>query len=254
MIARDSEMLTQAIERNCAAVLALPSAGMNRIYKTRFLRGEGRRIWLDSVPGEQVLIQSLVADQTPVGVCFKIGQRKISFSSPILELDEKCKFFDAVAPIQALLMERPETVKPVQRRMHFRMPLRDSDQFSVRLWRVNEYVDLKDEPKDIFELPAEVCDLSVGGLGVIFRKRPLLVAEQRLRVLLKHGNAQPMLIEGRSGVVRFNEAENIYETGIEFRGLQASLGGRKLTTELTRLIAALELTEARRKRGGGSTD
>jgi c-di-GMP-binding flagellar brake protein YcgR len=241
-------MLTQAIERNSAVVLSLPSAGMVRYHKSRFLRADAQRVWLESVPSERKLIESLIQEKLPVVVSFKVGLAKVNFQSPILEVDDKYKFFDTQDAVTALLMERPALVKPLQRRTHFRVTVRPEDNFKIQVWRIAEHVNLKDEPMDLFKLSATVRDLSVGGIGVIFESRPLLVAEQRMRILLSHGTNPPMLIEGRSGPVRQDQAGECYEAGIEFRELQASLQGRQMQTELTRIVNGLQLREAKRLR------
>jgi c-di-GMP-binding flagellar brake protein YcgR len=248
MIQRDADMLTQAIERNSAAVLALPSAGMVRYYKSRFLRGIDQRIWLEAVPAERPLIESLIQERTPVVVSFKgAQQQKVNFGSPIFGLDCEYRFFDSDAPVQAVVLHRPAVVKPMQRRNNFRVPVRASDNFTIELWRIAEHVHLKDEPKDVVKLEAAVRDLSVGGVGVIFPSRPLLVPDQRMRVLLKHGDAEPMLLEARAGSVR--PTGDAFEAGLHFRELQASLTGRQMLTELTRIVQGLQLEDARRNRG-----
>lgn len=249
MAPSDSDMLTQAIERNSAAVLSLPSAGMVRYYKTRFLRGAGERVWLESVPTERVLIESLILDGQLVEVSFKTGTRKASFSSAIYHLDCNYRFFDTQGAVQAIEMLRPAAAKPVQRRTHYRVPVRDDDCFSIQLWRIAEHVHLGDEPPELGYMPATVRDLSVGGVGVIFPSRPVLVTDQRVRVLLRHGDAEPMLIEGRSCPLRQIDGGQTFEAGIQFQNLQGSLRGRQLITELTRIVQGLQLAEAKRIRG-----
>ncbi len=249
MATSESDMLTQAIERNSAAVLSLPSAGMVRYYKTRFLRCEEGRVWLESVPNERALIESLILDGQPAIVSFKIGNRKASFASAIYHLDCDYRFFDTQAPLQAIQIKRPPTVKPVQRRSHYRVPVRETDGFKIQLWRIAEQAYLGDEPADFAYMPATVRDLSVGGVGVIFDARPVLIEDQRIRILLKHGNAEPMLIEGRSGPLRRMPSGTAYETGIRFQDLQHSLPGRQMLTELNRIVQGLQLQEAKRVRG-----
>jgi c-di-GMP-binding flagellar brake protein YcgR len=245
---RDIDILTQAIERNSAAVLALPSAGMVRYYKSRFLRAVDERVWLEGVPTEGLLIDTLIQEATPVEVAFKSGQRKVTFTSPIFEVDGEYRFFDAQSGIQAVLMQRPAAVKPLQRRTYYRVPVREDDEFSIQLWRMAEHLHLKDEPKDLCYLPATVRDLSVGGVGVIFQAKPLLVTGQRMRILLKQEGREPMLMEGRAGTVRQDNQGGTFETGIEFRGLQNSLQGRQTITDLTRIVSRLQLNEAKRIR------
>jgi c-di-GMP-binding flagellar brake protein YcgR len=241
-------MLTQAIERNSAAVLALPSAGMFRYHKTRFLRGVGERVWLESVADDQPLLQSLIGSGEQVSVTFKAGPHTAVFSSPILELDGAYQFFDSREPIQAVLMNRPASVKPLQRRTNFRVMLRPEDGFRVRLWRINEKADVRDQPNDLCEMPTVAADLSTGGIGVVFAEKPLLVSGQRLRVLLSWGSRRPMIIEGRAGQVRHDKPSNTYTTGIQFQLLQASLEGRQFLTELTRTVSWLQLEDAKRNR------
>jgi hypothetical protein len=248
MTQEQREILAQAIERNSAAVLALPSAGMFRYHPTRFLRGVDERIWLQSVPEEPVLIKSLIATGTPVVVSYKIGQLKASFSSPILELDNAYRFFQAQEPVQAIMLTQPAVIKPQQRRTNYRVAIRPEDGFRVQLWRINDTADVIEQPIDLCELPVTIQNLSVGGVGVIFPVKPLLVAGQRMRVLLSWGNRPPVILEGRSGPVRQEKPGERYIAGIQFQNLQGTLEGRRFLTELTRTVSALQLEEAKRVR------
>jgi c-di-GMP-binding flagellar brake protein YcgR len=247
------DMLVAAIERNAAAVLALPSAGMLRYHKTRFLRAVDQRIWLEGVPEERLLINSLIETGEPVLVSFKLGQQKAGFSAPILEVDNQYRFFESDNPIQALLMNRPGAIKPQQRRSSFRVQIRPEDGFHVKLWRINDLVDVRDEPSDLCELQASVTDLSSGGVGVAFDSKPLLVTNQRLRVLLSWGKRPPIILEGRCGPVRLDKIRDNYKTGVQFQNLQATLQGRQFLTELNRTISSLQLEEARRNRSARKT-
>lgn len=247
MGSNDADMLKQAIERNVPAVLSLPSAGMVRYHKSRFLRCEGDRVWLESVPTERALIESLIESCEEVPVSFKSGTRKASFLSPIKSLDCKYRFFDTEVPLQAIEMIRPMSVAPTQRRTHYRVPVRPEDGFKIKLWRISEQAYINDQPPDPCYMPAKVRDLSVGGVGVIFDIRPTLVPEQRVRILLQQGKSEPMLLEGRAGELR-KDASDHYETGIQFQDLQQSLEGRRMLTQLTRIVQTLQLQEAKRTR------
>jgi hypothetical protein len=249
MASGDTDMLTQAIERNAPAVLSLPSAGMVRYYKSRFLRCDGDRVWLESVPAERALIESLIQSGEEVPVSFKSGTRKASFLSLIKSIDCNYRFFDTEGPLEAIEMIRPRSVAPMQRRTDYRVPVRPTDGFKIHLWRINEQVHIKDPPPDRCYMPAQVSDLSVGGVGVIFDERPTLVAEQRIRILLQQGKGEPMLLEGRAGILRKIVETEQYETGIQFQDLQQSLPGRQMLTQLTRIVQILQLQEAKRTRG-----
>src|SRR5438270_224321 len=71
------EMLKDAIARNSGAVLALPSAGLVRHHKTRFLGEEENGFWIESTPQERPLLDTLMLEDAPVGVAFKAGNASI---------------------------------------------------------------------------------------------------------------------------------------------------------------------------------
>jgi c-di-GMP-binding flagellar brake protein YcgR len=127
------------------------------------------------------------------------------------------------------------------------VPIRATDNANIKLWRIAEHVPLNEEPKDIFKLEATLRDLSVGGMGVVFQDRPLLVADQRMRIVLKLEDSKQLLLEARSGPIR--QSGETFEAGLHFRDLQASLEGRQMLTELTRIVHGMQLREAKRNRG-----
>jgi c-di-GMP-binding flagellar brake protein YcgR len=249
MAKNDSDMLFEAIERNAAAVLSLPSAGMVRYHKTRFLRAIDDRVWIESVPSERPLIKSLIEDGQEVSVHFKVGSRKAGFASAIHALDVQYRFLKTAEMLEAIQLYRPPVVKPVQRRSYYRAPVHAADKLKIELWRITEEAALEDQPTPMTRLKATVRDLSVGGVGVIFLETPLLTEGQRLRILLCKADGEPMLIEGRSRSLEQNEQSKKFEAGIRFHDLQGSLRGRRQLNHITRIVAALELNEARRLRG-----
>src|SRR3954447_1041141 len=83
MAADNYDTLLDAIARNAGAVLSLPSAGMLRHHKSRFLSESAGGFWVESAPGEAALIDSLIASQQPAGISFKNGHLKVVFASPI---------------------------------------------------------------------------------------------------------------------------------------------------------------------------
>src|SRR5687767_14727885 len=92
-VLRSPDMLREAIARNCGVVLSLPSAGMLRHHRSRFLAeavpesdpaAPSNSFWLESVPSERPLLDELVASQKPVGVSFKGVGGKVVFASPIV--------------------------------------------------------------------------------------------------------------------------------------------------------------------------
>ena len=84
---RDSQsLLTDAIARNLAIVLSLPSAGMLRHHKSRLISQEGQAIWIECAKEDRLLIDELVSTKLPVGISFRSGPQKVSFAVPIISL------------------------------------------------------------------------------------------------------------------------------------------------------------------------
>src|SRR3954471_12950393 len=112
--------LDDAVARNSAIVLSLPSAGMLRHHKSRFLVGIPEGIWVEGAPADRVLIDELIARQLPAGISFKIGVNKRSFVSLILRRETEYRI-NADTVVEALLLKRPDAVKMVQRRSDYRV-------------------------------------------------------------------------------------------------------------------------------------
>ncbi len=68
--------------RNVGAALSLPSAGMLRHSKSRFLNSTDEGFLVESPPEEQALIAQLIAEKRPVGISFKHGAHMAMFASP----------------------------------------------------------------------------------------------------------------------------------------------------------------------------
>ena len=64
-------ILTDAIARNSALVLSLPSAGMLRHHKSRFLAEDEGGFWIEAMPGDEALVTELINTQTSVGISFR---------------------------------------------------------------------------------------------------------------------------------------------------------------------------------------
>ena len=89
------ETLKEAIARNCNAVLALPSAGMIRHHKTRFLAEAENGFWIESAAeSDRPLVDALMAEEAPVGIAFKGGGGSVAFATPIRAREESFRVND----------------------------------------------------------------------------------------------------------------------------------------------------------------
>lgn len=247
------EVLTDAVARNSAAVLSLPSAGMLRHHKSRFLDETSEGLWVESVPAEQILLESLVTTSQPCGISFKSGDQKVSFAAKVLRMDGAYRV-NAETALPAILLERPAEVKAVQRRNNYRVRVREDSDLRVQVWRIPEHVRLKDKPPRAAELAVTLRDVSTGGIGMNVMAKdgepPKVLADERVRVLLKLGDGDELLVEGRMRPPRDATNKDMIQTGVQFKKLEDGLEGRQILSELTKIIGALQMEEVRRRRMG----
>jgi c-di-GMP-binding flagellar brake protein YcgR len=253
-MAKDAhEILSEAVERNSAIVLSLPSAGMLRHHKSRFLGETDQGVWVELIPAERVLIDSLIAESKPCGVSFKVGDQKISFLGKPLQVEMEYRVNDQTV-LPALLLERPTDVKAIQRRNNYRVRVPQDCDLKLQVWRIPETVRVKDKPNRAAELSVKLCDISVGGLGVALHpidgQPPKVLPGERLRVFLQNGESEAMIIEGRLRSSRPMPGSDVVQTGIQFKGLQEGMEGRQTLSELTAIIGELQRAEVRRHRLG----
>jgi hypothetical protein len=253
MAAENYDVLLDAIARNAGIVLSLPSAGMLRHHKSRFLSESAAGFWVESAPKDAALIDALIASQQPAGISFKNGALKVVFAAPIRKRQPGHRI-NATTQVEGLLIGIPAEIKAIQRRNNYRVRVPAGAEMSVRCWRISEQAALNDRPQPAQEILCELRDISVGGVGVTFRngKRGELVkvsTADRLRIELST-TAGRILVEGRMRhPVEPARAEQV-RAGVQFKALENNLDGRQTLAVLTRVVGALQREEVRRFRLG----
>jgi c-di-GMP-binding flagellar brake protein YcgR len=246
------DILADAVARNSAAVLSLPSAGMLRHHKSRFLAQTSEGLWIESVPAEAPLIEELLAMKTAVGVSFKAAPNKASFAVPILRRDSAYEFTPG-SVVEALLLQPPAKLKPVQRRNNYRVRVPDGSPLKIRVWRIADHVPVRDRPLASQLVPITLTDLSVGGMGVTITPNPddprAICSEQRLRVELKWENIE-LILEGVLRSPRGEKSKGIVKGGVQFKKLENDIAGRQAMAALTRIVGEFQREEVRRSRLG----
>src|SRR5215212_2628935 len=154
MAENKQEILRHAIARNAGIVLSLPSAGMLRHHKSRFLAEAPDGFWVESAPGEAAMIEALAITQQPAGISFKNGNLKVVFGAPIKRRDTNYGI-NAQTVVEAILLSFPTDIKSIQRRTNYRVRIPDGAEFSARIWRVPEHAYLGDRPMAAQQLACE---------------------------------------------------------------------------------------------------
>lgn len=249
----DFKFLRDAIARNGSAVLSLPSAGMLRHGRSRFLAEFQGGVLMEAVAEQEPLAKSMVGTAEKAIVTFKGGAHHVVFGSRVLQQVPQWKM-NETSTIDALLLEFPTQIKAIQRRTCYRAKVTPEKSISVRVWRIAEKIHLKEVPQRVQEVLCELRDLSVGGMGVRFyagdNSDPKVSPADRLRIEFKI-NGDSLLIEGRMRQPKGNPPANGgVVTGVSFRDLEGHLEGRQTLAFLTRLVGELQRDELRRYRTG----
>jgi c-di-GMP-binding flagellar brake protein YcgR len=250
---QNQNLLREAIARNAAAVLSLPSAGLLRHHKSRFLADAGDGFWMESVPAERLLVDELVGSRRPVGISFKSGTNKVVFTTPISHREPQYRV-NALTVVEAILLPIPAQVKSIQRRSNYRVKVLPASALTVRVWRIAEKAYLGDRPMAAQGVDAELRDISLGGVGVTFVGRdgqpPKVSAGDRLRIELTHNGGAALLVEGRLRHPDEPFGPGANPAGIQFVSLDGDLEGRQKLAQLTRIVGELHREEVRRARRG----
>jgi hypothetical protein len=254
MASNNLDILNDAVARNAGIVLSLPSAGLLRHHKSRFLSESPEGFWVESIPSERPLVEELIRTQQPAGISFQSGTTKVVFATPVLRLDLAYRVNDETET-PALLMAMPAEVKAIQRRHNYRVAVPAGSDISVKVWRIPERAYLRDRPMAAQQVKCEVRDVSLGGLGVVFRgeegQPPKVSEEDRLRVEVTFGDLA-FLLEGRmrKPTAAANTDPSMIRSGIVFKPLDQDIEGRQTLAALTRIVGLLQRDEVRRHRLG----
>ena len=250
MVTADQGLLKDAIARNAGAVLSLPSAGMLRHHKTRFLACDEVGFWIEMPAGEKPLVDELIANCGAVGLSVKAGVNKVVFTTTVDRCDPDMRI-NTQTVVDALLMAWPKEIKSVQRRSDYRARVPAGSSIRANVWRIPEHHFLADRPPAAAEIECSIRDLSLGGMCLFVSPRadePRLAVDQRLRIQLTW-NGGAILIEGRARHGRPLPGGDV-RLGVQFRKMDNSIEGRQSMAALTGVVGQLQRDELRRMRLG----
>lgn len=247
---KTDNVLADAVVRNSAMILSLPSAGMLRHHKSRFLSMEDGKIWVEGAPSDRALVEELIASGTRAGVSFKTGTRMINFSTTVLRRMPDYRMNGDVT-LEAILLAQPPEIESIQRRNSYRVCVPDSCDIVARAWRLTEHAVLRDRPLASTELLIKLVDISAGGIGVILSAKNedgiKISRDERLRVEISYEGAL-VLVEGRMRLPAKFDPYVKTRAGIAFKKLESNLEGRQSLAMLTKIVGDLQRDEVRRKR------
>jgi hypothetical protein len=244
---KSAEIVHDAVARSVSAVLSLPSAGMFRHHKSRFICPHEGGILLQAPLEDRALVAELLRNQTPCGVSFRSGFYKVVFSAPLRRSEFGWRLNDQTA-VDALLLEFPAAIKTTQKRSDYRVEIPRHTEIAARIWRLGKNDDLNTEPVPGKEVTAEILDISTGGMGVRLRglegQKPKISVEDRLRIAITfEGTA--LIVEGNIRPPHVLPQAETIVTGIRFKALEDNLDDRKTKARLLQIVGALQRLELR---------
>lgn len=248
----NAQTLADAVARNAAAVLSLPSAGMIHNHKTRFVGESDAGIWIEIPNDALLLLEALERAGDPLAVSFHSNHRRLSFATTVVKIDSEFKVNDTVT-IRAVLVAPATEVKGVQRRNAYRVRVPQDSDLHIKVWQITDHAVVTDRPPASAEIKLEVRDVSTGGLGVVLgeaaAKRHQVVPDQRVRVELNYNDIE-LVLDGRLRNIDRKNGPPI--TGIVFKKLEGDVEGRQALASITRIVGELSRDEVRRMRRSSS--
>jgi c-di-GMP-binding flagellar brake protein YcgR len=242
-----AKIVHDAVARSLSTLLSLPSAGMFRSHRSRFISDFEGGILVQAPTKDRALIAELVRNKAPCMVSFRKGIYSVIFAVPIRRVEPRWRLNDHTT-LSALLMEFPSEIKVTQKRSHYRIKIPPYTEISVRVCRLMRDEDVNVELPPDREVTAEVRDVSVGGIGVKLigsdGKKPRIRAEDRLRIVLTF-EGQGLVIEGQIRPPSAPPKGDTIVTGIKFKAMEDNLEDRRTCTRLLQIVGELQRRDLR---------
>lgn len=244
------DLLQEAIARNTPVVLALPSAGITKSFRSRLLQITDEGILAESIVNQADAIDDLIRQKQSIHVAFRADTRRVEFEAKMLKRLRGHRL-NAGTLVEAIVLEKPTRIKAVQRRSDYRVTVPGDCDIRFTVWRITEQADVMEVPPLTSTILIDIRDISAGGCGGTWRKRkddpPNLADNQRLRVAVDSAHGQIILD------ARLKFLENLHEpdrkrVGIEFAINPTSIMDRQKTVAINKLLSELQRLELRRKK------
>lgn len=249
---KNLEILKEAAARNMAAVLSLPSAGMLRNHKSRFIAELDGGLLIQGPGEDRELIAELLRTRTPCLVSLRSGIYKVSFATFISRVEPEWRLNDSIT-VRALLLEFPEKVLATQKRSDYRVEIPLDSDMGLRVWRMGRQATLADSPTVGSEVTAKMQDISTGGIGVKLiganGQQPRISMDDRLRLALSF-HAETLIMEASMRTPSTPPQGDTISTGIKFKQMEDSLEGRRTHARLVSIVGELQRKEIRMSRLG----
>ena len=227
--------------------LSFPAAdGQMGLRRSRVLSVDDAGVRVQTAAADRDGINGLIAKAGPILVTVRATDHERIFFAPPVSITEP----HAEVDHDVVQLAMPEKLLETQRRSYFRVPIGHGDDVHLRLWRIGDYIPIRDRPKPSQELLSELLDIGAGGMRVAVHARGLhalgLVQDQRFRAEIISGTHE-MIFEGRLRHPNATLRDDIVAVcGIRFVHRE-NVESRANQQKLQALLATLQRKAVRRK-------
>lgn len=224
------EFLQQACEKKASVVGSYQCEG-----KWRLLEMETCGFSEDFIAFRtDTLCKSLRKDQ-PVGICIHLDYYKYIFDTQVQAVETQDTGW-------RVLLDPPEKIERVQRRMYERESVPRNLKVKVLFWH-RGYLDDHDQSPEEMYWQGLMLNLSAGGaqFEIDLAQKSNFRVGQLLGVQFTPMSYQkPFLLESHVRYLKENNENHHFKIGVEFLGLEASPEGRETLNRLLGIIAEYE--------------
>lgn len=242
------QLLTALADATASCTLSLPCDRLSLLRRSRVLACDEEGLWVAVEVSDYASLERLIEQSLPIHLSIRWQDKEVLFHS--VPLSYRPNFITPKRDcVPALQLKRPESVFDSQRRKTFRVPLSELDGAAIRIWRINEYVLLRDRVLPSQELPCRAKDLSEGGFAAtvlpLNQEALNLKSNQRFRVEMKFSRHQ-IVLEARLRYPEQTHRDDLSaECGFEFIYNDRDVESRRNQQKLQLMISEIQRSAVR---------
>lgn len=224
------DVLTEACRENAPVIASFMVEGKWRILELKVAAFSD-----DSISFETEFSCEKLKKELPVGICIHLGYFKYLFDSTVQELQTQGR-------LNQLLLDLPDRVECVQRRMYHRQPVPAGMKVKVLFWHRGYLNDSDTSPEELY-WQGRLLNLSAGGaqFEIEIEQKDHFKVGQLLGIQFTPMSYQkPLLLESHVKYLKEQPDNAAFKIGVEFLGLEAGAEGRETLSRLLEIIAEYE--------------
>lgn len=222
--------LTEACQEKAPVVASFMVEGKWRILELKVADFSD-----DSITFETESSCEKLQKELPVGICIHLGYFKYLFDSTVQKLQTQ-------GHLNQILLDFPNRVECVQRRLYHRQSVPTGMKVKVLFWHRGYLDDSDTSPEELY-WQGRLLNLSAGGaqFEIEVEQKEHFKVGQLLGIQFTPMSYQrPLLLESHVKYLKEQSDNLLFKIGVEFLGLEAGSEGRELLSRLLEVVAEYE--------------